>query len=296
MKDEQVLPDAIVHRDGMTLVPTLSTRGAGRVKVHLYDDDPDRLDHNRQAAHALAGTLRPRLGTAACAVVSYLRPGTPAAASTVRIQVAALTRDRTWPAPGDDITPLDDLPKKVAATFAAFATGADDGFPFLRGRLLAGGVGPVLTAVRDGEVVGAIGPMETLPDPLGCPRLLPQYFAVLPAWRGHGLGRALWRAAMYWGHTHGAAYQLLQTVVGGPSDRLLPVRRPHRPRQPPHPAHLTAGQCLNRRTRRPADVYQRHAVRPGRVAPPRHPEDRGPVQEARDNEPTCGRMSRRDFV
>src|SRR6266516_4481436 len=31
---------------------------------------------------------------------------------------------------------------------------------------------------------------------------------------------ALWRAAMRWGQQHQAAYQLLQTEVGGASDRL----------------------------------------------------------------------------
>lgn len=38
--------------------------------------------------------------------------------------------------------------------------------------------------------------------------------------RRHGYGRALWRAAMNWGHHHGADYQLLQAEVGGASDRL----------------------------------------------------------------------------
>ena len=62
--------------------------------------------------------------------------------------------------------------------------------------------------------------MDVCPDAIGCPQLMPQYSAVLPEARGQGLGRALWRAAMHWGHSHGAAYQLLQTEVGGPSDRL----------------------------------------------------------------------------
>ena len=62
--------------------------------------------------------------------------------------------------------------------------------------------------------------MEIMPDSQGAARLLPQYFGVLPEYRGLGLGRSLWRAAMGWGQQHGAAYQLLQTEVGGASDRL----------------------------------------------------------------------------
>jgi GNAT superfamily N-acetyltransferase len=61
--------------------------------------------------------------------------------------------------------------------------------------------------------------MEIMPDPAGGARLLPQYFGVLPEYRGLGLGRSLWRAAMDWGQHHQAAYQLLQTEVGGASDR-----------------------------------------------------------------------------
>ncbi|MFK0238839.1 GNAT family N-acetyltransferase [Streptomyces vinaceus] len=84
----------------------------------------------------------------------------------------------------------------------------------------AGKVGPVLAVAHEGAVAGAIGPMETITDPAGQIQLLPQYFGVLPAHRGYGYGRALWRAAMTWGRDHGAAYQLLQTEVGGASDRL----------------------------------------------------------------------------
>jgi GNAT superfamily N-acetyltransferase len=62
--------------------------------------------------------------------------------------------------------------------------------------------------------------MEIRPDAIGRPQLMPQYFGVLPEHRGRGLGRALWRSAMRWGHDHGAAYQLLQTEVGGASDTL----------------------------------------------------------------------------
>lgn len=62
--------------------------------------------------------------------------------------------------------------------------------------------------------------MEVGPDAIGRAQLMPQYLAVLPDARGQGLGRLLWRAAMHWGRCHGAAYQLLQTEVGGSSDQL----------------------------------------------------------------------------
>lgn len=106
-------------------------------------------------------------------------------------------------------------------TFAPFAKAmAADGLAFLHTRMQTGRCGPVLAAVVDDRVAGAIGPMEVRPDAIGRPQLMPQYFAVLPEARGQGLGRVLWRAAMHWGKSHGAAYQLLQTEVGGPSDRL----------------------------------------------------------------------------
>jgi GNAT superfamily N-acetyltransferase len=80
-------------------------------------------------------------------------------------------------------------------------------------------------AAVEGNVVGAIGPMEIRPDAIGTPQLMPQYFGVRPAARGRGYGRLLWRAAMHWGQSHGAAYQLLQTEVGGASDRLCLAER-----------------------------------------------------------------------
>lgn len=125
------------------------------------------------------------------------------------------------PDPGGPVRPVNDWPAAVQETFAPFATAmAADGLAFLHTQMQAGRCGPVLTAAVENRIVGAIGPMEVRPDAIGCPQLLPQYFALLPEARGQGLGRVLWQAAMHWGQSHGAAYQLLQTEVGGPSDRL----------------------------------------------------------------------------
>ncbi|MFC5663616.1 GNAT family N-acetyltransferase [Kitasatospora misakiensis] len=207
-KDEHLLVDD-VHQDRVrTLIPTLTGRGG--LRVHLYGTP----EHRPEALETAAGLATAHRATTA-RVVWFEADPDPVAAST-RIQL----RTFDGPAPAvEGIEHLDALPEPVRATFGAFADKlADEGFAFLHSRIDS--VGPVLTTVRDNRVVGAIGPMETMPDPIGRARLLPQYFGVLPEYRGLGLGRLLWRAAMHWGSTNGADYQLLQTTAGGASDRL----------------------------------------------------------------------------
>ncbi|GAQ55220.1 GNAT family N-acetyltransferase [Streptomyces sp. LBUM 1476] len=197
----------VVHRPDRTLIPTLARRGRGTVKVFAYGHHCNVVDE--AAAH---GVTRAR-------VVRPLGPETGFPRGT-RIQLKDFT-GRPCPAPGGRVRPVTDWPAAVRETFGAFAESmAADGLAFLHGRMRAGRCGPVLAAAVDGRIVGAIGPMEVRPDATGCPQLMPQYFTVLPEARGRGLGRALWRAAMHWGQSQGAAYQLLQTEVGGPSDSL----------------------------------------------------------------------------
>jgi GNAT superfamily N-acetyltransferase len=217
-KDEQVLTGAITQEPGLVMIPVLSTRRRC-VKVCLYSRHP------RGALSRAAGLCRRLCEQHAAGkgrVVWFLPPGSdpdPVAACT-RIQLRTFGPGHPAPEPG--VVPLDEVTGPVRATFTAFAEKlAAEGFAFLDARIREhGGVGPVLTCQRDGKIAGAIGPMEIMPDSRGTARLLPQYFGVLPGYRGLGLGRSLWRAAMYWGHHHQAAYQLLQTEVGGASDRL----------------------------------------------------------------------------
>ena len=212
-KDEHVLTEAVLHDPHVTLIPTLSTRGKGTVKVICYTGPSD-------TAADLAAELAQVHGTARARIVWFQTPDhKPASgAAATRIQL----RDFTNPAPHPGgVHPYSQLPPAVASTFAGIADKlSGDGFGFLYEQMKADRVGPILTVVRDQTIVGAIGPMETGPDSTGATQLHPQYFGVLPDQRGHGHGRRLWRAAMHWGRTHGAEYQLLQTEVGGASDRL----------------------------------------------------------------------------
>ncbi|MEU3896355.1 GNAT family N-acetyltransferase [Streptomyces sp. NPDC045251] len=214
-KTERVLVDAIEHDQEQTLVPTLTERGRGVVKVHVYGAAPDSLSASADLARKLAAAH----SAAKSRIVWFLNADHPDAyARGTRVQLKDFSAG-PGEEPGVPVQEYSELPE--GARFQSFAAAmAEDGFAFLYGLMQAGTVGPVLTVLHDGMVAGAIGPMETMNDARGHARLLPQYFGVLPQHRGRGYGRALWRAAMHWGHQHGAAYQLLQTKVGGASDRL----------------------------------------------------------------------------
>ncbi|MEU6605088.1 GNAT family N-acetyltransferase [Streptomyces shenzhenensis] len=216
-KAERVLVGAVEHGRRQTLVPTLAERGAGVVKVHVYGAAPDSLSAGADLARKLAAVH----GAAKARVVWFLGPEQPEAyvqGVGTRVQLKDFA-EGPGQAPGVPV--CEDKQLHEGAGFAEFAERmAAEGFAFLHEQMRAGTVGPVLTVLHDGRVAGAIGPMETMADAGGAARLLPQYFGVLPQYRGHGYGRALWRAAMHWGHQHSAAYQLLQTEVGGASDHL----------------------------------------------------------------------------
>jgi len=219
-KDEQVLAGAITQEPGLVLVPALSSR-RHTVKIYIYSQYPRGA--LSQAAE-LGRRLRDEHAAGKGRLVWFLPPGSepdPVAACT-RIQMRTFGPGHPAPEPEPGLVPLDEVPGPVRATFSEFAQKlAAEGFAFLDARIREhDGTGPVLTCVRDTKIAGAIGPMEIMPDSSGTARLLPQYFGVLPEYRGLGLGRCLWRAAMWWGQQHQAAYQLLQTEVGGASDRL----------------------------------------------------------------------------
>ncbi|MFD7736609.1 GNAT family N-acetyltransferase, partial [Kitasatospora phosalacinea] len=132
-KDETVLPLDIVHRPGFTLIPTLNSRGAGTLKVHLYGDP---VGGHPEAAD-LAAKLATTHGAARARVLSFQAPGEPARAGTActRVQLREFAPDRPAVQP-DAVRPLEAHPEAVRATFADFADRlAGDGFAFLHSRM-----------------------------------------------------------------------------------------------------------------------------------------------------------------
>jgi len=174
-KDEQILPEAITQEPSLVMIPTLSTRRTSCVKVHIYSQDP------RGALSRAAGLCR-RLCEERDAgkgrLVWFLPPGSdpdPVAACT-RIQMRTFGPGHHAPAPAPGPVPLDEVTGPARATFSALAEKlAAEGFAFLDARIREqDGIGPMLTCQRERRIVGAIGPMEIMPDSRGTARLLPQ--------------------------------------------------------------------------------------------------------------------------
>lgn len=218
-KDEQVLPQHVEHSAARTTIATLGRRRGGRVTVYHYTPAPPDLTRARQQATELAADQH----ATGARVVWFQHDPPPSDATPEATCVRALLAPTgaVGDPPDRPVVALDDCPPQIRSTFGDFARRARDGMAHLARRWSQGSVrDPILVAVQDGRVVAAIGPMRTHPGPTGDRQLLPQYFAVLPAHRRGGHGRALWRAAQQWGRDAGAAYQLLQVIPGSPADTL----------------------------------------------------------------------------
>ncbi|RSD10272.1 GNAT family N-acetyltransferase [Amycolatopsis eburnea] len=216
-KSESVLVDEIVHRPDLTILPTLSHRGTGMIKIHVYSPATPDIAALRQATRRWCAGH----GAASGRLLWFTAEPPQTDAGVTRILLKDfVSAPLSIPA---EAVELDACPPRVQDTFADLAEQLlDTGFGFLHRRWRTGRVdGPILVAVDDDVIVGAIGPLTVMPDRAGTLTLLPQYFGVAPRHRGRGHGRALWRSGSAWGARHGARYQLLQAAVRGPSERLF---------------------------------------------------------------------------
>ncbi|MFE1754531.1 GNAT family N-acetyltransferase [Streptomyces anandii] len=206
-----MLTYGIVHRPDGTLIPTLSTRGRAACKVFAYGHQAGILDQ--------AAELAAEHGVAGARLVRPLGPeATPA--DGVRIQLKDFT-GRPCEDPGGPVQEFTEWPAAVRDTFDAYARAmAADGLASSTPRCkreVADRSSPPSSRAASSE---PSAPWRSAPTRSATGSSCRSTSPFCPRPVAGGLGRLLWRAAMHWGQCHGADYQLLQTEVGGASDRL----------------------------------------------------------------------------
>lgn len=213
-KDERVLSGEILHSSDRTVIPSVSLRGQGLVRIYHYGAVPDRREAS-EWGQKLAVTHGARGG----AKLIWCDQNPQDAKG--RLMAKALSY-----ADSKEISGVIELHNcQVADTFKDFAEDShragEGGFLFLHQRMLTGqNDGTVLVAVENSRIVGAVGPLSTMTDAVGICFQPPQYFTVLPRFRGRGHGRRLWQASMAWGKAHGATYKVLQAACGSAAETL----------------------------------------------------------------------------
>ena len=211
VKSEQVITGEIIHEQGLTIIPALDARH-GVLKVYHYAQESPDLDEVGEKVGKWRATY-----DASSARLTWVQKD-PDGART-RLMLKAYTHADQRPR-DPRVTELD--ANTAARTFPSFARDlAAEGFGFLCERVMAGtGDGPVLVSVDEDRIVGAVGPLSVMTDAAGRRFVPPQYFAVHPAYRRRGHGRALWDAAMAWGSAIGAEYKVLQAQAGAPAEQF----------------------------------------------------------------------------
>ncbi|NEA22221.1 GNAT family N-acetyltransferase [Actinomadura bangladeshensis] len=211
-KDERVLVNDIVHTAAETIVPALSTRGGGLVKVYYYSASEPDISALLRLGERLAKSHSAGVGSR----VIWFSDRPDGARGRVMVKRFSAADERS----ARGVRPLTDCP--AADTFGAFADEiGPEGFQFLYQRMKAGQRdGPTLVTVADDRIVGAVGPLTTVAGPDGRVIQQPAYFAVHPAYQGRGHGRSIWRASMAWGRARGAEVKVLQASRGRAAEGL----------------------------------------------------------------------------
>ena len=221
-KDEHVLVGTITQEPGLVLIPTLSTRRVSCIRVHIYSQAPARrAEPGRRAGPAAVRAARRREGAAHLVPAAGQRPR-----SRRRLHphpdAHLQPRRSPHPAPCPVSSRWTRSPNPSARRSACSRRSwplraSHSSMPASASTAAPARCSPVQ---RDGAIVGAIGPMEIMPDSRGAAQAAAAVLrrpARLPRPRPRP---SPWRAAMHWGQQHQAAYQLLQTEAGGASDRL----------------------------------------------------------------------------
>lgn len=122
-----------------------------------------------------------------------------------------------------DIKFFETLSGKIKKTFSKLGQVDDTaGFVFLWNEYLKKEkkIRPIICALKDNRIVGAIGPLTICIDYFGNKFLQPPFFGVLKAYKRSGFGKKLWLSASDYAAQNGAKYTLVQNTPNSPAGKF----------------------------------------------------------------------------
>jgi GNAT superfamily N-acetyltransferase len=135
-------------------------------------------------------------------------------------QITSKDRDTTK---YEDLGFYENLTQQQKKSFSDLGKEAEqDGFGFLWQEYLRKNIklNPIICAVRDDQVIGAIGPLDMSVDIYGITFLHPPYFGVLKQSQRSGIGTKLWRSAIDYAFWKGARYTIVQNTPDSPAAKF----------------------------------------------------------------------------
>lgn len=202
-KPERILAETIFRKSTGIIIPLIN-RDKARLRLLCYgvvaSDDLDQyaaaIITSYPDFHVTVTSFVPAAAAGETAAIIFLKSFTPS-----------------------DVQPADPSVERVGAAdtsdLASLAADEENGgFRFLAREYGARALGPTFVIHDHGEVVAAVGPIDTMMDSAGRRFCLPPYVGVASKFRGRGLGTLVWTAAMAEAAAAGATYLLLQAEAG----------------------------------------------------------------------------------
>lgn len=215
-KEEYVCKPWIKLDNNELYLPVVNTRNGGSLKIFVYPSG-DFSERYVKTSKNLAKKIGSRVSYTRPSLITFEKPFLESKTRKIYFKNIG-ENDKEKP---KGVSLFGRLDPKSKRTFSNLAKEEDlFGSQMLWKKYISCGkeVSDLFVVVENSEILGMIGPMDTISDFWGKRQLIPPYFEVSRHARKKGVGTELWKAAMSWGFQKGAKYLLIQAEQGEAAD------------------------------------------------------------------------------
>jgi len=228
-KKEKILLSKILIDDYGLFIPVKNNFKNNVLKIFYYTTLKNTIDNSIiKKTKKIAVELKNDEKIDKCFLYCFEKPKSQKKFLCHNIYLKRITKKEYLTKPPKSIDYYDNLPQEVKQTFNYLEQESKmEGFGFLwkefimKDKLLS----PVICAVKEGRIIGAIGPLDILKDAWNILWLLPPYFGIKEELRRKGYGEKLWKSAMSLAYQKDAKYTLVQSLSSSPADYFYKKQR-----------------------------------------------------------------------